>query len=222
MTVETKICGVTGPDAAAAAAAAGARYVGFVFYPPSPRHLEPGRAAELGALLPARVVPVALSVDPDDELVDRLAAIAPSVVLQLHGGESPRRVAEIRRRAGRRVMKAVKVSGAGDLASADGYLEAADMLLFDAKAPERMAGAMPGGNALAFDWGVLSGRDWPLPWMLSGGLSPGNVGEALAVSGAGAVDVSSGVESAPGVKDPALIEAFLGAVADAARGRNGP
>ncbi len=214
MTVDVKICGVAGREALEAAAAAGARYVGFVFYPASPRHVAPESAAGLAALLPPRVDPVALAVDPGDDLLDRLAAVSPSVVLQLHGRETPERVAEIRSRTDRRVMKAVKVSGAADVAEADSYLEAADMLLFDAKAPARMAGAMPGGNAVSFDWSVLSGRDWPLPWMLSGGLAPGNVARAVAVSGARAVDVSSGVESAPGVKDPALIGAFVEAVAE--------
>ena len=217
MTVDVKICGVSSRDALAAAAAGGARYVGFVFYPVSPRHVVPERAAELAALLPPDVVPVALSVDPEDDLVDRLAGISPSVILQLHGRETPDRVAGIRRRAGRRVMKAVKVSEEADLAVADRYLEAADMLLFDAKTPARMINAMPGGNAVAFDWSILSGREWRLPWMLSGGLAPGNVTDAIRVSGAAAVDVSSGVESAPGIKDPALIGAFLGAAAEVSR-----
>ena len=217
MTVDVKICGISGREALAAAAAAGARYAGFVFYPVSPRHIVPERAAGLAALLPAGVVPVALSVDPEDDLVDRLAAISPSVMLQLHGRETPERVAEIRGRTGRRVMKAVKVSEEADLAEADRYLGAADMLLFDAKTPARMMNAMPGGNAVSFDWGILSGRGWPLPWMLSGGLAPGNVAEAIRVSGAAAVDVSSGVESAPGVKDPALIDAFLGAASEVSR-----
>ena len=217
MTVDVKICGISGREALAAAAAAGARYAGFVFYPVSPRHIVPERAAGLAALLPPDIVPVALSVDPGDDLVDRLAAISPSVMLQLHGRETPERVAEIRGRTGRRVMKAVKVSEAADLAEADRYLEAADMLLFDAKTPARMMNAMPGGNAVSFDWAILSGRAWPLPWMLSGGLAPGNVADAIRVSGAAAVDVSSGVESAPGVKDPALIDAFLGAASEVSR-----
>ena len=133
-------------------------------------------------------------------------------MFQLHGSETPARVAEIKSRTGKRVMKAIKVSVAADFDAAAAYLDVADMLLFDAKPPPDMANALPGGNAVSFDWTLLAGRDWPLPWMLSGGLDPENVAEAIRVSGASAVDVSSGVESAPGVKDAARIEAFLEAV----------
>lgn len=211
MTAEVKICGVSDAAALDAAAAAGARYVGFVFYPASPRHVTTAQARALARRLPDGVVPVALAVDPDDDLVARIAAEAGVAMLQLHGREPPARVAEIRARAGKPAIKAISVSGAGDLASADSYLEAADLLLFDARAPAGLEGAMPGGNAVSFDWGLLSGRSWSLPWMLSGGLDPDNVAAAIRISGAPAVDVSSGVESAPGRKDPERVRAFVDA-----------
>lgn len=214
---DAKICGVSDEAAIGAAVAGGARYVGFVFFPRSPRNVTPAEAGRLSALLPDDVVPVALAVDPDDALVDAIVAEAGVRMFQLHGAETPARVAEIKARTGRSAMKAIKVSEAGDLAAADGYIGVADMLLFDAKAPADMKNALPGGNAVSFDWTILAGRNWPLPWMLSGGLDPDNVAEAIRVSHAPAVDVSSGVESAPGVKDPGRIAAFLAAVAAAAR-----
>lgn len=215
MTVDAKICGVSDRAAIEAAIAGGARYVGFVFFPRSPRHVTPSQAAELSALLPDSVIPVALAVDPDDDLVAGIDALAGIEMFQLHGGEPPDRVAAIGAKTGKPVMKAVKVSVAADLDAANAYLDAADMLLFDAKPPADMTNALPGGNAVSFDWKILSGRDWSLPWMLSGGLDPDNVAEAIRISGAAAVDVSSGVESAPGVKDPRLISAFLKAVEQA-------
>ena len=213
MRVEAKICGIRDAAALDAAVAGGARYVGFVFYPRSPRHVTPGEAGRLSAMLPAGVTAVALAVDPDDALVDEIAARAGVAMFQLHGGETPDRVAAVRARTGCRAMKAVKVSEAADLAAADAYAGVADMLLFDAKPPAEMKNALPGGNAVTFGWTILAGRDWPVPWMLSGGLDPANVADAIRISGARAVDVSSGVESAPGVKDPARIAAFLAAVA---------
>ena len=212
MSVASKICGVSDRAAIDAAVAGGATYVGFVFFPRSPRNVTPAEAAELVPLVPDGVEAVALSVDPDDTLVDAIAAIPGITMFQLHGSESPDRVAEIRARTGRRAMKAIKVSEAADLDAADAYFDTADMLLFDAKTPADMKNALPGGNAVSFDWRILAGRDWPLPWMLSGGLDPDNVADAVRVSGAPAVDVSSGVESAPGAKDPARIDAFLRAV----------
>ena len=215
MTVASKICGVSDRAAIDAAVAGGAAYVGFVFFPRSPRNVTPTGAAELVTLVPDGVEAVALAVDPDDALVDAIAAIPGITMFQLHGGETPDRVSEIRSRTGRRAMKAVKVSEETDLEAADAYFDAADMLLFDAKTPADMKNALPGGNAVSFDWTILAGRDWPLPWMLSGGLDPDNVAEAIRISGAPAVDVSSGVESAPGAKDPARIDAFLKAVKSA-------
>lgn len=215
LTVDAKICGVSDRAAIDAAVAGGARYVGFVFFPRSPRHVTPAQAGALAALLPDSVIPVALAVDPDDALVAEIDAAAGISMFQLHGGETPDRVAAIKTRTGKRVMKAVKVSEAADFAAADEFAEVADMLLFDAKPPAEMTNALPGGNAVSFDWTLLSGRSWSIPWMLSGGLDPDNVADAIRVSGATAVDVSSGVESAPGVKDPDRIAAFLKAVKDA-------
>lgn len=212
MTVDAKICGVSDRAAIEAAIAGGARYVGFVFFPRSPRNVTPVQAAELSALLPDHVVPVALAVDPDDALVAEIDAVAGISMFQLHGGETPERVAAIKAATGKSVMKAIKVSEAADLTAAGPYTDVADMLLFDAKTPADMKNALPGGNAVSFDWTILSGRDWPGPWMLSGGLDPENVADAVRISGAPAVDVSSGVESAPGVKDPGRISAFLKAV----------
>ena len=213
MNVEAKICGVSRRSDIACAASGGASHVGFVFYPRSPRNLTPEQAGALAAATPEGITTVALLVDPDDAALDAVLERARIDLLQLHGGESPERIADIKRRTGIPVMKAIKISGAEDFDAATPYLDIVDRLLFDAKAPATLAGAMPGGNALSFDWALLAGRDWPCPWMLSGGLDPDNVAEAIRVSGAPAVDVSSGVESAPGVKDPARIEAFLAAVA---------
>ena len=216
MSVAAKICGVKDRAALAAAVAGGAAYVGFVFYPRSPRNVTPMEAGRLAAALPRNVTAVALAVDPDDALIDSILEGAPDIAMfQLHGGETPARVAEVRARTGKKAMKAIKVSEAADLDAARSYLSVADMLLFDAKPPADMKNALPGGNAVSFDWTILSGRSWPLPWMLSGGLDPENVADAIRISGAPAVDVSSGVESAPGVKDPARISAFLKAVAAA-------
>lgn len=210
--VDAKICGVSDAAAIDAAVAGGARYVGFVFFPRSPRNVTPARAGELAALLPDTVLPVALAVDPADALIDEIEVAAGVRMYQLHGAEPPERVAAIKARTGKPVMKAISVSDPADLDAADAYLGVADMLLFDAKPPADLAGAMPGGNAVSFDWNMLRGRDWSVPWMLSGGLAPDNVAEAIRISGARAVDVSSGVESAPGIKDPARIAAFLDAV----------
>lgn len=211
MRVRAKICGVRRPETVAAAAALGAAEVGLVFYPRSPRNVGRAEAAALAAAAPPEVVVVGLFVDPEDEALDEALGGIRLDMLQLHGEESPRRAAEIRARASIPVTKAIKVSAAGDLARADAYAGVVDRLLFDAKAPGGGA-YMPGGNALRFDWRMLAGRSWPLPWMLSGGLDAANVARAVRESGAPGVDVSSGVESAPGVKDPARIAAFLAAV----------
>lgn len=210
MGVRAKICGINTVDAAEAAAANGAGFVGFVFYPPSPRHLGPDRAAEIAAALGGRVSTVGLFVDADDETIAGVLARVPLDMLQLHGGESPDRIGAVRARHGRPVMKAIAVSEAADLDRARDYDGAADWLLFDAR-PEPES-ELPGGNARAFDWHVLSGTRFSRPWMLSGGLSAANVAKAVAVTGAETVDVSSGVEDRRGHKDPDLIAAFLSAV----------
>jgi phosphoribosylanthranilate isomerase len=192
---------------------AGADFVGFVFYPPSPRAVTPAQAAALAAKVPDHIAKVGLFVDADDATIAATLDQAPLQALQLHGAESVGRVGQIKAKFGLSVMKAVKVATADDVAAARIYEEAADWLLFDAKAPKTMAGALPGGNALSFDWRLLRNRKWALPWMLCGGLDVGNVADAVAITGAPAVDVSSGVEDRPGRKDPARIQAFLEVVA---------
>ena len=209
MPIDAKICGINSPDALSAAGRGGARFVGFVFYPRSPRAVSAGEAAALAARVPPGVSKVGLFVDPDD---DQLAATLERValdLLQLQGCEAPGRVAQIRARFGVPVMKAIKVATAEDLVGADDYLRVVDRLMFDAKAPQAMKKALPGGNAVAFDWRLLAGRRWTRPWMLAGGLHAGNLAEAVGISGARAVDVSSGVEARPGVKSPEKIAAFL-------------
>jgi phosphoribosylanthranilate isomerase len=215
MTVETKICGISSRDAMSVAVDGGASYVGLVFYPPSPRAVTAQQAASLCENVPGGVIKVGLFVDIDDDTLDSIISSVPLNLLQLHGSETPERVTQIKQRSGLPVIKAIKIASADDVATATAYFDTADRLLFDAKAPADMKGALPGGNALMFDWQLIAGRIWPLPWMLSGGLDAENVAEAIRVTGAGAVDVSSGVESAPGVKDVARIAAFLKAVATA-------
>lgn len=207
--IRVKICGLTDRAGVSAAVSAGAAYVGFVHFAPSPRHLAAEAIRGLALTVPAGVAKVVLLVDPGDDLLDALTAGVPLDMIQLHGAEPPERVAEIRARSGLPVMKAVGIAGAGDLDQIDRYAPVADQLLVDAKPPK--GADRPGGNALSFDWSLIAGRRWPLPWMLAGGLSAANVGEALAISGASQVDVSSAVESAPGVKDPDLIAAFVSA-----------
>lgn len=203
-----KICGLTRPEHVRHAAAAGADYVGLVFFPRSPRNIAPEAAAGLLAEVPAGVTAVALLVDPDDALVDRVARLGVGM-LQLHGAETPARVAELRARSGLPVMKVVGIGGVEDLARIAEHEDAADQVLVDARAPAGTS--RPGGNATAFEWGLIAGRAWARPWMLAGGLTPANVAEALRLTGARQVDVSSGVERAPGDKDPARVAAFIAA-----------
>jgi len=210
MPVEAKICGLTDARAVEAAVAGGAAYTGFMFFPPSPRYLTPDAAAALAAGVPSGVRKVGVFVDPSDADIAAVLAAAPLDLLQLHGAETPARVSAVRERFGLPVMKVVAVAGADDLPRGEAYAEVADMLMFDSKPPKHAT--RPGGNALRFDWELLAGRQWPRPWLLAGGLTADNVAEAVAVSGASGVDVSSAVESAPGRKDPALIKAFLDAV----------
>lgn len=212
MTVRAKICGLSTPDAVDAAVAGRAGYVGFVFYPPSPRHVTPDLAGALAARVPAPVIRVGLLVDETDERIAAILAACPLEMLQLHGQETPQRVAEIRQRFGLPVMKAIAVEVPGDPDRAHTYEAVADWLLFDAKPPKPKPGEakpLPGGNARSFDWTLLEGRTWRLPWMLSGGLHADNVSEAVRIAGAGTVDVSSGVEDRPGVKNPDKIRRFL-------------
>ncbi len=209
--IRVKICGLKTLADIAAVAAARAAYGGFVFFPKSPRHLTLEQALPLILAAPPGLCKVALVVDADDAMLDALTAALPVDMLQLHGHESPARVAEVKARYGLPVMKAVGVAEAGDLAQVMDYALVADQILVDAKPPK--GSALPGGNGLAFDWRLVAQRRWLRPWMLAGGLTPDNVAEAVRLTNARQVDVSSGVESAPGVKDVAKIAAF----ADAAR-----
>jgi phosphoribosylanthranilate isomerase len=211
MSVAAKICGLSTEEAVTAAVAGGAAYLGFVFYPPSPRAVTAERVALICAAVPVGVTRVGLFVDADDDTITAVLATAPIDLMQFHGGESPERIADAKARFRRPVMKAVSIAGPEDVLTAARYEEVADQLLFDAKPPRR-SGALPGGNGLAFDWALLAGRSWRRPWMLSGGLTAELLPEAVRISGAAAVDVSSGVESRPGEKDPATISAFLAAV----------
>jgi phosphoribosylanthranilate isomerase len=205
--VEVKICGLTTEEAVDAAVEAGTDYVGLVFFPPSPRNVSPERAAELIELLPEEVAKVGLFVDADDALLDEVMTHLRLDLLQFHGNETPERVEQVRLEYGVPVMKVIHVSEPADLSKADAYLQVADRLMFDAKPPKDAT--RPGGNAVAFDWSILAGKSWKLPWFLAGGLTPANVADAIKATNAPAVDVSSGVESAPGVKDLDLIAAFV-------------
>ena len=205
MTIEAKICGLSTGETVDAAVRFGARYVGFVTYPKSPRHISTETMRALGARVPKSVMRVGLFVDPGDALLDEKLATGALDMLQLHGAETPERVAAIRQRTGKPVMKAIKVTIADDVERGiEAYASVADRLMFDAA-----EGILPGGNAKAFDWTILSGRSVPLPWVLAGGLTPENVAEAVRVTGARAVDVSSGVEVGRGVKSVDRIRAFL-------------
>lgn len=207
--IRVKICGLRSPADVQAAARAGAAYAGFVFFPRSPRHLSLP-AARLAALAaPPGLAKVALTVDADDATLDAIVAEVPLDMLQLHGQEPPARVAAVRARYGLPVMKAIGIAEAGDLAAIADHAGVADQLLIDAKPPPDAL--LPGGSGLSFDWRLLAGRRWPRPWMLAGGLTAANLAEALRLTGARQVDVSSGVESAPGVKDPDRIAAFVAA-----------
>ena len=215
-TTKVKICGLKTEAALEAALAGGADYVGLVFFPPSPRNLAPDTARGLAAKARGRARIVALMVDPDDALIDAVVASADPDILQLHGEETPQRVAEVRQRWGKPVMKAIKVETAADAEAALRYHGSADLILFDARAPRESA--RPGGNGAPFDWQALLGVKDEVTYMLSGGLTPDNVAEAIRVTGAGIVDVSSGVEARPGEKDPALIRRFLRAAKAANQG----
>lgn len=204
--LQAKICGLSTPETIDAAIAGGAAWIGFVFFPGSPRDIAPDRVGELAARLPERIGRVGVFVDADDALIDR--AVAAGVgTLQLHGRETPERAAALKRRHGIDVWKAAPIRTRADLADMARYRGAADRILYDAKpAP---GSALPGGTGMRFDWTLLAGFDHPLPWILSGGLDAENLSEAVAVTGARAVDVSSGVESAPGFKQVDKIAAFL-------------
>ncbi len=208
--LRVKICGLRTLGDVQAVASAGAAYCGFVFFPKSPRNLSIAEARPLTLAAPPGLCKVALTVDADNALLDAITEAMPLDMLQLHGAETPDRVAEVRARYGLPVMKALGVAGEGDLAALMDYSLAADQLLIDAKPPK--GAALPGGNGLAFDWRLVAGRRWLRPWMLAGGLTHENVAEAVRLTGVLQVDLSSGVESAPGIKDHAKIAAFMRAV----------
>ena len=210
MSIAVKICGLGSEEAVAAAVGGGAAYVGFVFYPPSPRAVSATRAARLCAAVPAGIARVGLFVDADNAAIAAILDKVPLDLLQFHGHETPERVAAATARFGRPVIKAISIAAPEDALAAVRYEDTADTLLFDAKPPRR-ADALPGGNGLAFDWRLIAGGAWRRPWMLSGGLTATLLPEAVRISGASAVDVSSGVERRPGDKDPDKIRDFLAA-----------
>ncbi len=207
--VAAKICGLKTPETVKAAVDNGAAFVGFNFFQKTPRYAAPELAGALALGMPSKVVKTGLFVDDEDARMAAILAAVPLDLLQLHGSETPERVAAIKAKFGLPVMKVIKVRDAADIARAKDYETVADRLLFDAQPPATMQNAMPGGNAVSFDWTLLRGFRSPLPWMLSGGLKPENLAQAVKLSGAPAVDVSSGVEDSPGEKSLSKIKAFL-------------
>ncbi|MDV7141988.1 phosphoribosylanthranilate isomerase [Tropicimonas sp. TH_r6] len=205
--IRVKICGLTRPQDLAAVVEAGAAYAGFVFFKKSPRNLDIDTAKALALEAPAGLAKVALTVNASDAELDRIIEAVPLDMLQLHGAESVERVAALRARYGLPIMKAVGIADESDLPKLVEFSRVADQLLVDAKPPKD--GGLPGGNGLAFDWRLIAGRRWAVPWMLAGGLTPANVRDAVHLTGARQVDVSSGVEAAPGEKDSARISAFV-------------
>lgn len=207
MPVDVKICGVKTPEIAQVATDEGARYLGFMFFEPSPRHLTNDAAAKLGRELPNGPDRVGVFVNPTDEQIDAAITALGLNWLQLHGAETPERLDALKNRFGLNIIKAVGVRSVEDIISKQHYYTAADMMLFDAKPPE--GAILPGGNAISFPWEILNHAPLPQTWMLAGGLTPENVPDAVKVSQAKILDVSSGVETSPGVKSQSKIEAFL-------------
>ena len=205
--VSVKICGLATVDDVRACADAGANYMGLVFFEKSPRNITIPAARELALAAPLGLAKVALVVNPSDAELDAITGTVPLDMLQLHGRETPERVAEVKARYGLPVMKAVGIADEDDLPKLESYFGVADQILVDAKPPK--GGELPGGNGLSFDWRLIAGRRWPCPWMLAGGLTPENVAEAVKMTGAKQVDVSSGVEDAPGQKNAELIQKFV-------------
>ncbi|RWP39818.1 MAG: phosphoribosylanthranilate isomerase [Mesorhizobium sp.] len=210
MALDIKICGLKTDKALAAALAGGASHVGFIFFAKSPRYVEPAEAGRLREAATGKPKAVAVTVDAGDAFLDEIVEKMQPDMLQLHGSETPERVAEIKARYGLQVMKALSVSEAADLERIRPFVGIADRFLFDAKPPK--GSELPGGNGIAFDWHILAGLDAGVDYMLSGGLNAANIGDALRLANPPGLDISSGVESAPGVKDPALIEQFFRAV----------
>jgi len=210
MALDIKICGLKTDEAMAAALAGGASHVGFIFFAKSPRYVEPAEAGRLRQAAIGKAKAVAVTVDADDAFLDEIVDKMRPDMLQLHGAETPARVAEVKARYGLPVVKVFSVSEAADLDRIKPFIGIADRFMFDAKPPK--GSQLPGGNGVAFDWRILAGLDAGLDYMLSGGLNAANIGDALRSANPPAIDISSGVESAPGVKDPALIEQFFRAV----------
>lgn len=211
MSVDVKICGLSTPETVTAALDGGADLIGFVFYPKSPRNVSPEEARSLAEIARGRATIVALIVDADDDLIDEITREVDPDFFQAHGHESPERVAEISARTGRQVIKAIKIKTEADVPQAKAYARSAALILYDAKAPETLAGALPGGNGIAFDWTLIGAGQAAQGFILSGGLTPSNVADAIKVTGASIVDVSSGVEKSPGIKDISLIREFIAA-----------
>jgi phosphoribosylanthranilate isomerase len=216
MSVDVKICGLSTPETVLAALDAGADLVGFVFYPKSPRNVSPAKSRDLARLARGRARIVALIVDAEDSLVDEITRELDPDLFQAHGSETPERIAQISARSGKPVIKAIKIRTEADVAEAGAYGTTAALILYDAKAPETLTHALPGGNGIAFDWSLVGPGKAAASFILSGGLNPGNVASAIKVTGAPIVDVSSGVEKSPGIKDITLIREFI-AAAKAAR-----
>jgi phosphoribosylanthranilate isomerase len=216
MSVGVKICGLSTPETVAAALDGGADLVGFVFYPKSPRNVSLVQAKHLARPARGRARVVALIVDAEDRLLDEIVRELDPDLFQAHGSETPERVGEITARTGKPVIKAIKIKTQDDVAEAQAYEEVAAFILYDAKAPETLPHALPGGNGIAFDWRLVGSQMGVPSFILSGGLNAGNVAQAITVTGAGLVDVSSGVEKSPGIKDITLIREFI-AAAKAAR-----
>lgn len=204
--VDVKICGLKNEETLRAAIDGGARYIGFNFYPPSPRAVTPDEAVALGKSIPASCLRVGVMVDPDDGLIDETLPALDAI--QLHGKETPERVREVKDKTAKTVIKALRIKGAADLEPLPAFAEVADIILFDAKPPST-PGSLPGGNGLTFDWRLLQDLRLDIPWILSGGLEASNLSDAVRLCAAPAVDVASGVERAPGVKDAAKIRDFL-------------
>lgn len=214
MTVNAKTCGLSTLDTLNAALDAKAEYVGFVFYPPSPRNVELEQVKQLSQAVDKRAKKVGVFVNPDDDFLTKAIKAADLDYVQLHGNEPIERVQYIQKRFNVKVIKAISIASVSDIARAHEYEKFADMLLFDAKPPVDLDDALPGGNGLEFDWKLISGKEWKIPWMLSGGLDATNVKEAIKISGAKIVDVSSGLEEEPGRKSIDKIKAFMEAVQD--------
>ncbi|HEY9080555.1 phosphoribosylanthranilate isomerase [Magnetovibrio sp.] len=207
MSIDVKICGINSAEALDAAAAGGAKMLGFVFFEKSPRNVTIDEARDLLTRVPEGIIKVALMVNPNDTETQSIARQLPFDMIQLHGSETVERVAELKAITGLTVMKAIGIAGSDDIARAHTYEEVCERILLDAKPPKDAT--LPGGNALSFDWSLIAGEKWQKPWLLAGGLNAGNLAEAVKTSGAGFVDVSSGVEDAPGRKSVEKIRQFL-------------